>query len=295
MKHSPFIASLGLLTVLVGCGDVSSNHKLGTNNNPERTVQGAEGNNGSDGQRSQIHREKGATVLSYAEEILQTVAGTLSAKNYRIIPSMEKDNEGSSSNVTTVTENGRPNVYCGTGDFPGVDARITDCFLKNGDKAQWEGFRYAASGEGTWKLVAFSETNEIWFDGRSGMVWSEVKNAANWCKASGNQDDDTNSGGVDCNGLANKESICVGASTPGIGNQIRWRLPTRNDFLQADLNGMRFVLRKETAGAGLWTATLVAGVAGRTDAWIYNSSNGTLTSDKIQNSHAVRCIGTPDR
>ena len=297
MKHSSFIVSLGLLTVLVSCGDVSSNNKMGTNNNPERSIPGVGGDNGSDGQRSHIHREKGASVLAYAEEILKTISGDLSTTNYRIVPSMEKDNEGSNSNVTTATQNGRPTVNCGALEtFTGVDARITDCFLKNGEKSLWEGYRYGAAGEGTWKLVTLSETTEIWFDGRSGMVWSEVKTAtSNWCKASGNQDDDSNIGGVNCNELADKQSLCVDLPTPGIGAQIKWRLPTRNDYLQADLNGLRFVLKKETAGTGLWTATLVAGVSGRTDAWIYNSANGTLSSDKIQNAHSVRCIGTPNR
>lgn len=297
MKHSSFIMSLGLLTVLVSCGDVSSNNKMGTNNSPERSIPGIGGDNGSEGQRSQIHREKGASVLAYSEEILKTISGDLSASNYRIIPSMEKDNEGSTANVTTATQNGRPTVTCGALEtFNGVDARITDCFLKNGDKSLWEGYRYGASGEGTWKLVALNETTEIWFDQRSGMVWSEVKTAtANWCIASGNQEDDSDIGGVNCNELADKQSLCVDLPTTGIGSQIKWRLPTRNDYLQADLNGLRFVLKKETAGTGLWTATLVAGVSGRSDAWIYNSANGTLSSDKIQNAHSVRCIGTPNR
>lgn len=301
MKHTNYLLGLGLCTLLVGCGDVSSNHKMGTNKNPERSTQGVEGSNGDDNLRSHIHREKGAAVLSYAEEITKTISNTLSDKNYRIVPVMETDSEGSTKNVSTVSQIGRPTVTCGVANtFAGIDARITDCFQKNGDKALWEGFRYASAGEGTWKLVALDSNTEIWFDGRSGMVWSEVKAVAavstfNWCKASGNQTDESNIGGVDCNSLADKDSICVGLPTLGIENQIRWRLPTRNDFLQADLNGLRFVHKKETAGVGLWTATMVAGVSGRTDAWIYNSSNGTLSSDKLSTLHSVRCIGAPDR
>lgn len=298
MKYMPALLSLGLLTVLVSCGDVSSNHQQGTNRN-ERTTPGVEGDGSDQGQRSQMHRERGSTVLSYAEEIVKTLGNDLS-KSYHIVPDMETDSEGSSKNVTTVTDNGRPTVTCGIGDtFTGVDARITDCFQKNGDKALWEGFRFASAGEGIWKLVALNPSVEIWLDNRSGMVWSEVKKIGevstfNWCKASGNQNDDSNIGGVDCNSLADLTSVCVGLPTAGIGTQIKWRLPTRNDFLQADLNGLRFVHKKEPAG-GLWTATMVAGVTGRTDAWIYNSSNGTLTSDKIANSHSVRCIGAPER
>lgn len=301
MKHTNSLLGLGLLTLLVSCGDVSSNNKMGTNRNPERSIPGVEGSNGEDNLRSHIHREKGATVISYADEILKTIANDLSIKNYRVIPSMEIDSEGSSKNVTTVTDNGRPTVTCGMADtFSGIDARITDCFQKNGDKALWEGFRFASAGEGTWKLVALDSNTEIWFDGRTGMVWSEVKklndvSLFNWCKASGNQEDDSNIGGVDCNSLADKTSICVDSVTTGIGKQIRWRLPTRNDLLQADLNGIRFVHKKETAGTGLWTATMVAGVSGRTDAWIYNSVNGTLLPAPVSSSHSVRCIGTPDR
>lgn len=299
MKRNYFIG-LALIPFLVSCGeDVSSNRKKGTPQS-ERYTPAAEGSNGDDNLRSAIHREKGSPVLSYADEIAKTLARDLSVSLYRAIPSMEKDDEGSNKNVTTMTNIGRPSVSCGLGaNFAGIDARVTDCFLKNKEKALWEGHRYGASGEGTWKLVSLSADGkkETWFDGRTGMVWSELHEKANWCKASGNTENMTTTELIDCNNLndtTSGEEICINAVTEGIGNQIKWRLPTRNDYLQADLNGLRFVLKKE-GDPGLWTATMKAKVAGRTDAWVYHSKDGTLTSSNLATELQVRCIGIPVR
>jgi len=296
MKLNYFIG-LGLIPFIVSCGgDVSSNRKKGNNPAPERSTQTVEGTLGQEYIRSSIHREKGSSVLSYAQEISKTLANDLPIL-YRVIPSMEKDDEGSLKNVTTTSDIGRPTTTCGFGDkFAGIDARITDCFLKNKDKALWEGHRYGAAGEGTWKLVSLSTAgDEIWFDGRTGMVWSELHAKTNWCKASGNTENATNSEIIDCNELndtVSGEEVCVDAVTEGIGTQIKWRLPTRNDFLQADLNGLRSVLKKEGID-GLWTATMKAKVTGRTDAWVYHSTNGTLSSANLSSERQVRCIGVP--
>src|SRR5690606_24728397 len=150
MKLNYFIG-LGLIPFIVSCGgDVSSNRKKGNDPTPERYTPAAEGTQGQEYIRSSIHREKGSSVLSYAQEITKTLSKDLSPSLYRIIPSMEKDDEGSAKNVTTTTNIGRPTSTCGQGDnFAGIDARITDCFLKNKEKALWEGHRYGAAGEGT--------------------------------------------------------------------------------------------------------------------------------------------------
>lgn len=302
MKNAQNIAGLLLLTLLVGCGDVSSNHKQGYNGGAGGggTIQPIEGTNGDDNLRTHLHREKGAPVISYAEEIKQTHANSLNKAFYRIVPLMEKDDEGSARNVLTVDNIGRPDVACGGGTFKNIDESIHDCFKLNGEKAFWEGTRFGASGEGSWKLVSKNaENKEIWFDGRTGMVWSHFrkindKETFNWCIASGNKQDNTNENGVDCNDLAGAESACVGLSDDGFGDKIKWRLPTRNDYLQADLNGIRFVLQKES-NSGLWTSTMKAGVPGRNQAWVYHSGDGTLSSQLIATDRQVRCIGVPLR
>jgi hypothetical protein len=289
------IQSLLILILLAGCGeDVSSNRRLGENTTPDRTTPEL-GSEGSDFLHSHIHREKGSTVLTYAEEIRKTLANDLPATLYRLIPLIEKDDEGSSQNVITLDEIGRPNTDCGTGTFSGIDARITDCFQKNAEKALWEGVRYGASGEGTWKLISRNSSKEIWLDAETGMVWSYlIPSSMNWCKASGNSESLTPTTTVDCSTLGAQVSACVGASLSEMADQVKWRLPTRNDYLQADLNGLRFVLNREN-NPGLWTATIRGTSSGRSEAWIYSSKEGTLLSDKLENEKQVRCIGVPVR
>lgn len=297
MKTS-FILMPVLLSLLVGCGDdVSSNRRKGTTGR-EGNRSEVNGNGGLDGTRSQIHREKGAPVLSYAEEIAKTLNNSLSDVLYRIRPLMETDDESSAFTVQIL---GRPKTVCGiAGTLQGVDSRITDCFQKNGSSSLWEGSRYGTSGEGIWKLVSRNaDGREIWFDTRTGMLWSdlitvEAVSSFNWCQAAGNTESDTPTTSVDCNELAEGVSLCAGAVDADITTNVKWRLPTRNDFLQADINGARAVLKKESS-LGLWTATMRSGVAGRNEAWIYKTADGTLTNDVLSSKHHVRCIGVPIR
>lgn len=297
MKTS-FIWMPVLFTMIVGCGeDVSSNRRRGTPGQ-ERNTSEVNGNGGLDGTRSQVHRRTAAPVLSYSEEIAQTLNNSLSDVLYRIVPLMETDDE---SSALTIQELGRPKKVCGIADtLQGVDSRITDCFQKNGNLSLWEGSRYGTSGEGIWKLVSRNaDGREIWFDTRTGMAWSDIitiDGAAsfNWCQASGNIENDTPSTTTDCNDIAAGISTCVGKTDGDIGVNVKWRLPTRNDLLQADLNGARAVLKKESS-LGLWTATLKSGVSGRNEAWIYKSADGTLTNDVLSSKYHVRCIGAPIR
>ena len=295
MKNAQTLLGLLLLTTFVGCNDTGSRHqqkvtKTDPGLDPETSTA-----------RSNLHRVKGSVVLTYAEEITRTFANDLPEVSYRRIPDMELDDEGSDgANITTRTSLGRPKVVCGAvGTFTGVTARIADCAAKNADKAIWEGFRYGASGEGTWQLVSrFDSGKEIWMDTRTGMVWSDTivtgdgAKEFNWCKAAGNSQNDTPTSTVDCGELSQGESVCVNLVMDEVGTQIEWRLPTRNDFLQADLDGARFVLKKETIN-GLWTATMKSGVAGRNMAWIYNSFDGSLTSGELSTTREVKCIGAP--
>ncbi len=286
------------LCLLAGCGDASSNRKMATStpdvNTPTVTESKYTINSG-------IHREKGAPVLTYALEIKKTLANDVSDILYRIIPSMEKDDEGSSKNVITLSSLGRPRVECGSGTFTGIDARIIDCATKNGESAVWDGIKYASNAESKWRLVRRSTSgNEIWLDELSGMVWSDLittdagVNVFNWCRASGNTESDTATETVDCSSFAAMEKVCVGMVSDGIGTDIKWRLPTRNDILQSDLNGSRFVLKKES-DVGLWTATISSQSTGRSEAWVYKSKDGTLVPGNLLSERQVRCIGVPVR
>lgn len=288
------MAQFTLLFLLTGCGeDVGSNNKLGR---PLRDVFGAEAGQGSTSLPSQIHRERGAPILSISQEISKTLTNDLPENLYRTIPLIEKDDEGSDKTVTTRTSLGRPTVSCGTDStLTGIDSRITDCFQKNSDKSLWEGFRFGTSGEGTWKLVSLVNNQEVWLDNTTGLVWSDVLTTTNWCQAAGNDELPQGSTTVNCSDLMEQKRICQDLNIEGLAGRIIWRLPTRNDFLLSDLNGARFVLKAETPGTGLWTATLKGASADRSEAWIYHSQDGTLSSGNLSTTHQVRCVGAPAR
>lgn len=288
------MAQITLLFFLSGCGeDIGSNNKLGR---PLRDILGAEAGQGGAGIPSQIHRERGAPILTIPQEISKILSNDLPDNLYRTIPLIEKDDEGSDKTVTTRTILGRPTVACGVGaTLAGIDSRITDCFQKNSDKSLWEGFRFGTSGEGTWKLVSLSNNQEVWLDNMTGLVWSDVIITTNWCQATGNDELPQGNTTVNCSDLMEQKRICQDLNLEGLAGRIIWRLPTRNDFLLADLNGARFVLKPETPSSGLWTATLKAASADRSEAWIYNSEDGTLSAGNLSTTHSVRCVGAASR
>lgn len=296
MNLFPTIIGILLLTTLVGCGDDLGSSNDDVEPKPESTTPTVETDQAI---RSSIHRTRGNTVLSYIQEIQQRLAGTLSTTAYRVVPDMELDDEGTDGkNIVTRTSLGRPAVVCGiNGTFANVTARINDCVEKNSDKATWSGTANGASGEGDWKLVAKLESGqELWLDDRTKMVWSDIMNldgatTFNWCQAAGNDQSATETVAVDCNQTGNGISVCNNLVMDSIGGQIEWRLPTRNDFLQADLDGIRFALLGPNE-TGLWTATMKANVVNRTEAWVYFAT-GTLSTGALTSLRQVRCIGAP--
>ncbi len=275
------------MTSLYGCGDDIGS---GRSNRPlpgEGTI--PEILPGTNSIRSQLPREKGSPVLSYAEEIQKTLSNSLPVSLYRLIPDQEKDDESASITVQTL---GRPLVDCGTGStFGTITARIADCVQKNSDKATWDGTRFGVAGDGNWSLVAKTGGAEFWLDSLTNLIWSPLLEATNWCRASGNSQGVGGNVTVDCQTGALGPPSCDDATLDVIGTNVRWRIPTRNDFLQADLNGLRSVLTKEAEGTGLWTGTVRAGSTGRQEAWIYQSKEGTLSSDAMTATRPVRCIG----
>lgn len=294
MTRAQLLFTMVLLLGVTSCGDdISSNRKQGR---PDVSIPGIEADESI---RSSIHRRSGSAVLSYKEEIGLTRSGDL-PNSYVAIPEMGFDDEGTDGrNVNFLTTLGRPNTPCGnTVGFDSVSERIADCANKNGSKATWTGAQNGAAGEGDWKLVYLNSAGvEVWQDARTRMVWSDLMTVSsttlfNWCQASSNTEGVTPNNSIDCQTLNASINACVGVTITGIDDEINWRLPTRNDFLQADLDGSRFVLKAEGT-TGLWTATMKAGSSGRTEAWVYNSTTGTLTTDTLTNTHRVRCIGTP--
>lgn len=281
--------------LLQSCGDDASSGGRRDNNTPTNQTQAAEPEAEGSAISSPMFRVRGKAYLTYAQEIEATINGTLS-ENSRPVPSILIDDEGKhQGSVLTRTGLGRPSVACGNGrSFTGIEGRIADCATKNGEKATWVGSNEASQGEGTWNLVSRdAANNEIWLDKKTGMVWSDVlKTDVNWCKAAGNTEAPTTPATTDCNALSEEESLCYNNdSMDGIGNNIAWRLPTRNDYLQADLDGIRFVVKK--SAIALWTATINSLSTTRSQAWTYTMTQGTLEVANLDAAKAVRCIGAP--
>jgi hypothetical protein len=283
--HILTVLSLGLL--LSSCEDVGSSSRRGAPSSNTPAINGT-----SDVIVSHVNRTRGQEVLTYAKEIEQTYAGNLPV-GIRIIPDLDIDTEGF-QNVLSVEGQGRPTVLCGNLEsFSGTKARIADCKLKNPATYLWNGEENGASGEGQWILVSvIGVGKEIWQDLKTGMVWSEERGAVNWCKGSGNTQVTIDGVSVDCVDLGKDESSCTKKTYEGLNDDIRWRLPTRNDFLQADLDGLRLIYNsKSMANKSYWTATLDS--KSKTRAWTYSLPQGILGAQEISSVHYIRCIGAP--
>ena len=285
--HLHIVMVITMTLLLSSCNeDVGSSTRRGT---PSTTNQGL---NTTETVASNIHRNRGEAVLSYGQEITQTFSGNLPA-GYRIVPDLDIDTEGH-LNVVTVEKQGRPSTLCGhLPELNGIKARISDCRVKNSTSYLWDGFSNGASGEGQWQLVAMIGTGkEIWLDTKSRMVWSEERSAVNWCRASGNEQVSHDGVSIDCVALGLGESVCTESNFAGLNGDIKWRLPTRNDYLQADIDGLRFIYSDSKVPVRFfWTATLDSKNAAR--AWTYVFPQGTLAAEEMKTTQYVRCIGTP--
>lgn len=285
MRFQGLITFLSLMTLLAGCGEeVSSNRKGGTTS--PRQTQTPE-IDPSTVLLSGIHRERGSSPLTYRQEIKKNGEGT----TIRPIPDIRLDDEGTEG--LSVTSASRPTVNCGLVRTSTLNEKIDDCSKKNGSKASWNGTNFASSSEGMWRLVAKTEAGkEFWVDTRTGMIWSDQLDDANWCQASGNSQGTSDEIGVDCQTEGAGKSLCTNYDPLELP-LVSWRLPSRNDYLQADLDGIRFVLKKVTDNT-FWTATTAstAAPAKREFAWTYSMGNGTLIAEEMITARHIRCIGT---
>ncbi|MES2526787.1 MAG: hypothetical protein V4598_06855 [Bdellovibrionota bacterium] len=275
---SRLLITLLVFTTIIGCGeDVGSKRRsLIESDTPTITTDAFI-------VPSHMHRTLEHDLLASRTEIDEIIAGSLPV-GYRTVPSMALDDEGTDTkNIRTRTSLGRPTVDCGMGPDAAISARISDCSTLNGTKATWN-FLNSSAGESIWRLVAKVGTAEMWLDIRTGHIWSDIVATTNWCNASGNKETGTS---VNCL-LQGTNSTCVGKGILGFPG-IKWRLPTRNDYLQADLNGIRFVLK--AAGSPFWTATLNSASADRSEAWAYNQAQGTIEKAGMIEDRQVRCIG----
>jgi hypothetical protein len=269
-----------VLAITVSCEDVGSRGKMGTPN-----IQPIESET-ANSIRSHLHRATGTTILTAQGE---TTAAAALPVGYDEIPNLEQADDGITGDAVVRAK--RPIGECGLSvNFKTLSQRLRDCATVNPNQAEWKGAANGTAGEGTWKLVARAGDNqEIWLDETTGFMWSYViTTTSNWCQAAGNTQGPAKEGGIDCSVLHDSVTRCEGASFLGIpASEIAWRLPTRNDYLQADLNGARFVLPKTTTA--VWTATV--STVDREKAWSILPQTGELTAQPRSASMAVRCLG----
>lgn len=269
------ISLFTLLVLACSCTDA-------TNNGKRKNTRGDRGNQTTDrpaatvpfynSMPSHISRNRGAEQLSYAE--INEKFKDESINNsliYRPIPIEGLDNTGQ------LVEAGRPGVACGINpDFTSIRASINDCTTKNNGRHIWLGKDFGIAGEGDWSLVAVSDSPEftIWMDQRTELLWSHSVARADWLDASGN----------------NQANSPCGSLEIFPENQVSWRLPTRNEFLQADINGYPSIFKLEDLKDEIfWTATSASNID---NAWVIKISNGVLSEvDKDTNTVAVKCVG----
>ena len=272
MKMIPLFT---LLVLVFSCTEATDNGKR-SRNNGAREDQTTERPPASipfhNSMPSHISRNRGAKQLTYQEVNEMFRDNSISSSLiYRAVPIEGLDNTGQ------IVEAGRPTVACGLNpDFSGIRASINDCTTKNNGRHIWVGKDFGIAGEGDWSLVAVSDSPEftIWMDQRTERLWSHAVARADWIDASGN----------------NQANSPCGDLKVFPEDQVAWRLPTRNEFLQADINGYPSIFKLEDLKEEIfWTATSASNID---NAWVIKISNGVLSEvDKDTNTVAVKCVG----
>ncbi len=290
---------LSLVLVLTGCG-------------PDSVTQSF-----ADFIASMMHRDKSQTQKTLKEE-LATGSAALPA-GYRKVPKVGNDTipvAGDDDGYVggSVTFGSRPVTPCGTTQ-DSVDGRIADCAAANSAMATWDGGSNGNAGQGQWKLVTYNGTHEVWRDERTRLIWSDRLGQANWCQATGS------SGGGPygeadqygyCDNVAYQpvqstpESYCTedaSFNTPdtydsmkggmrltatGSSPSVVWRLPTKWDYHQAEIDGIRFPL--PNMQFGFWSASVYS--SARNSAWIFHGRYATFTNvGRSGGGSSVRCVG----
>lgn len=160
-----------------------------------------------------------------------------------------------------------------------LESRINDC-----DQV-FDASSIGNSAESKWDLVLRVLNIELWRDRQSGLVFSSIVDKQNWCRAAGNDQDIQNSSNVtltDCAPLVSSMNIC---KDTGDNLGLKMRLPTRNDFLRAEISGIRLLWPNwSTSNYSFWSSTLKSDQ--RNYAWTYSAKYGQTNFVKV-NSTAI--------
>lgn len=170
---------------------------------------------------------------------------------------------------------------------PTISMRIADCRDKNPDNVKahfWSGKNNGLSGEGDWRLVAHKGERSVWLDVSTGLIWSPPTVERSWEFASGSGVAEVDRICNGANDIANETDFFLGI-TP---EEVAWRLPTRNDYLQADINGSRYVLSIIGDSQIYWTANYITESQ---QAWAIQQNTGILSRQAETHSLRVRCVG----
>ena len=186
--------------------------------------------------------------------------------------------------------------------------------------------------------------SEVWQDQKTGLLWSSrtsiavpaqttPTSAPPWCGAAGNNDSTSsfctdnvtsycsetlgpNSAQATAGAIFSGDNYTTGVYDSAKGKMgllstpsVKWRLPTLNDYNQADVNGIRFVMPDMNAmlstGNLEWTATVISTGSSRASAALFDTFAGgvvarpTLTLDtsevlsalRSNTTRFVRCVG----
>ncbi len=271
MKHT--LIGLVALFLFASCLNAPSNGRDNGSKNSPRTGQNDPCANcaiGSLGNmKSQMYRTRGTDQLSL-ENMQKALTESKLPDTYRTVTNRFIDND------SQITPHSQDYEKCGDlENLKSVKAKLNHCFNVNGDKALWVAKTNGIAGESDWRLVTYDKENGItlWIDTTTNLVWSHILKAQAWDIASGVAAEE------------DEKTYCE-SLTDLTHNKIHWRLPNRNEFLQADLNGARFVL-KDTQNF-FWTAS---SDINQSNAWSIDQSSGVLKSVDRNMPLSVRCLG----
>lgn len=288
------ILNIVILGTLVSCGAAKNPKSRNGNGDPnlKPKTPNVTGELLQATMRSHIFRNRESEQYTYSSLAKKIETNEL-PKTHRLIPDMDQDIE---ANIIKPTKLLSPEKSCGNEN----DAKINIATRHNNCKevqvdlntVTWAGRKNGISGEGDWRLISNSAyiedtkqyNKQVWQDMTTGLLWSEVIYKISWSEASGI---DSFADTRPCLAKSDSPKHELGRIHPSI---VSWRLPNRNEFLQADLDGSRFVLPNTLPDSEdnlVWTASY----AEDNMAWAINVSTGQLVKKSIDDELAVRCIG----
>lgn len=270
------ILSLTSLILLASCGE-----EVAKNNRPDE-----EGSTTRDGRTptnpgleaevelseyfpSQNLRTRGSKIYSFDNIREKLKSGTIETSSH-LIPNLETDLESTVAHALPAESD------CGLDKTMTVTEKRIDCQNKNPLMYKWEGKTNGLYGEGNWLLVMKEGAITLWADTNTGLIWSALLEKKSY--KTSNFGSETES--ASC--VASSESKELGYLAE---TNIKWRLPTRNDFLLADLNGARFVLSDDDNT--FWSASPIDS----TTSWAIEQSTGILIKKNQSESLSIRCVG----